>query len=601
MFGRSAPIERPAPIGEPPAPPPADGGEGSSRQQSPAKPVSRARVARVGFLWNADGVSDPVAPFMGTGAQVAAGSLAPALMRHGGFQAIDVFVRQSGIEASQKRLSHFSGTSPHDPPTIRFVPERQLPTLLRIPGYDVLHDTGTDLTRLSAIRSHLSRRVFPITCSQHGCSYSFQLFTQYIPTLMAQIYPCDAVVCLTEASRRAMELRLMDVAEGLARASNRPLARLPRLELIPWGIDTEHFAARDQAAARRDLELPQGRPIFLCLGRVRIEDKMDLAPLLFAFQRVCQTLREPPLLILAGTNPGEYGDEIMGYAAQLGLGGKVRSFFNLPPASKPTLYAASDVLVAPTDSLSESFGLTIVEAMAAGRAVIASEWDGYKELIAHGDTGFLVRTDWADCLGELRELSPYLSWDQQHLHAGQSVNVDVSKLADYMTRLAENPQLRGEMGRRGQARARALYDWEVVAGQWGAMWSELCAVAATLAREETSQMDYLRHDSFKYFSHYASRIVGDAISVRITARGKEVLAGHGPLFLHPWARGFLEPAGLRAALAALKPARWVTNNLSVGELIAILGTAHGMGRDEILMHLMWLAKHDLISLRDEAR
>jgi D-inositol-3-phosphate glycosyltransferase len=117
----------------------------------------------------------------------------------------------------------------------------------------------------------------------------------------------------------------------------------------------------------------------------------------------------------------------LAHAARLGLQNDLRTFFACPPACLPSLYAACDVVVAPTDSPSETFGLTVAEAMAAGRPVVASDWDGYKELIVHGETGFKVRTDWADCLGHVNDLAPFLPWDQEHLHVGQSVSTTFLK------------------------------------------------------------------------------------------------------------------------------------------------------------------------------
>jgi len=370
--------------------------------------------------------------------------------------------------------------------------------------------------------------------------------------------------------------------------------------LIPWGIDTEHFLARDRTVARQDLNLPPDRPIVLSVGRVRIEDKMDYTPLVLAFERVCERIRPRPLLVLAGASPSEYGQRIVAQAAQLGLGNDTRTFFNLPPACLPSLYAACDVFVSPSDSPSESFGLTIIEAMACSRPVVASDWDGYKELIVHGETGFKVRTDWADCLGELNEIAPLLAWDHEHLHVGQSVSVDVGQMAEYLIRLLENRELREEMGRKARARVEALYDWCVIIPQWEALWAELGAIARTIDKRERDRLDYLRPNYFAHFRHYASRIIDDDVPLRLTARGRALLAGKTPLFLHPWASAFLKPEYLRAALAALKPAGWLRTAPSVGDLVGVLKRTHHLSRDQVLMHLMWLAKYDLLAFGDAA-
>jgi hypothetical protein len=332
---------------------------------------------------------------------------------------------------------------------------------------------------------------------------------------------------------------------------------------------------------------------------VRIQDKMDWTPLLLAFERVCRSVAPRPLLVLAGAADPEYSEQLVAHATHLGLRDDIRTFFNAPSACLPSLYAACDVFVSPADTPSESFGLTIVEAMACGRPVVASDWDGYKELIVHGETGFKVRTDWADCLGELNQVAPLLAWDQQHLHVGQSVSVDVGQMAGYLTQLLTNGELREEMGRRGRARVEALYDWPAVIAQWEALWGELAAIAHSLEAQQPDRLEYLQPQYFEHFSHYASRIIDDATPVWLTERGKERLAGRGALLLHPWAQGFLRPGHLQAALAALKPAGWLGASLPVGKLLEALQKRHGLSRDQGLMHLLWLAKYDLIALGAE--
>src|SRR5207244_12194632 len=124
--------------------------------------------------------------------------------------------------------------------------------------------------RASYLRSRFAPRIFPATCSQHGISYSLDLYTAFIKLLATPIYPCDAIVCLTESSRRAMAKRLEDIGERYCRAWGQPPPPLPRLELIPWGGDTQRFSPLNHAAARRDLGLPLGRPILLFRLRLRI-------------------------------------------------------------------------------------------------------------------------------------------------------------------------------------------------------------------------------------------------------------------------------------------------------------------------------------------
>ena len=86
------------------------------------------------------------------------------------------------------------------------------------------------------------------------------------------------------------------------------------------------------------------------------------------------------------------------------------------------LYADCDVFVAP--SLSESFGLIYLEAMAHAKPVVAFHAGAAPEIVAHGETGLLAELD------------------------------NVPQLADALITLAQDAPMRQQMGRRGHARAR---------------------------------------------------------------------------------------------------------------------------------------------------
>jgi len=395
-----------------------------------------------------------------------------------------------------------------------------------------------------------------------------------------------------------MQNRLHHIAETYARVWQGTVPTLPRLEVIPWGVDTQLFAPKDKPAARRELDLPLHRDIVLCIGRVRIQDKMDWSPLLLAFEQASRALTRRPLLVLAGSADIRYAEYLVAQAAQLGLRDSVRVFFNCPAVCLGSLYAACDVFVSPVDSLSESFGLTIVEAMACGRPVIASDWNGYKELVIHGETGFKVRTDWADCLRGLDILAPsfHASGLQEHLHAGQSVCVDVQQMAGYMVELLKNSAFREKMGRQARARVMRSYDWPVVVTQWEALWRELGAIERTVQRQPEPHFEYLEPRPFQHFSHYATRMIDDSVLVRLTSRGRATQAGKGPLLLHPRAQGLLQPQEMRAILSAIRASAWVSPSITVGKLVESLAKGRGLRRERALMHIMWLAKYDLIVL-----
>lgn len=79
---------------------------------------------------------------------------------------------------------------------------------------------------------------------------------------------------------------------------------------------------------------------------------------------------------------------------------------------------------------SESFGVAAVEAMACGIPVIASDADGFKEVIEDGITGILVPKG------------------------------DIDAIAESMYKLMHNDKLRKQMGQAGVQHVKKLYDWD---------------------------------------------------------------------------------------------------------------------------------------------
>ena len=62
-------------------------------------------------------------------------------------------------------------------------------------------------------------------------------------------------------------------------------------------------------------------------------------------------------------------------------------------------WAAADLFISLSDGIQETFGLTPIEAMAAGLPVVVSDWNGYKDTIRDGVDGFRIPT-WPPALGE---------------------------------------------------------------------------------------------------------------------------------------------------------------------------------------------------------
>jgi glycosyltransferase involved in cell wall biosynthesis len=144
----------------------------------------------------------------------------------------------------------------------------------------------------------------------------------------------------------------------------------------------------------------------------------------------------------------------------MGCGAHLTWIDNPSDVVRNLLYDASDVFVSPVDNIQESFGLSIIEAMAHGLPVIASDWSGYRDIVRHGVSGFLIPTYWDGAIVEaVSNLAPMdAAYGGAAMIAKQTV-VDVPQLYRAVCALVTDADLRHRMGAAGRAIAETDYSW----------------------------------------------------------------------------------------------------------------------------------------------
>ena len=167
----------------------------------------------------------------------------------------------------------------------------------------------------------------------------------------------------------------------------------------------------------------------------------------------------------------DFEKNILQLAANLGI--CCRLIPRPDDAARKALYAAADVFLSPSDNLQETFGLTILEAGLSSLPVVASSFDGYRDLVDDGENGILVpvtgptKTQDTDCLARIVPAAEY------HLLLAQQCAVDVRAFGEAMFRLAADAALRLKMGRAGRRRVLAGYTWRHIVNRYLALWAEL--------------------------------------------------------------------------------------------------------------------------------
>jgi phosphatidylinositol alpha-mannosyltransferase len=165
------------------------------------------------------------------------------------------------------------------------------------------------------------------------------------------------------------------VSQASAAFIRRQLGADADVRVIPNGVDVEAF--RDAKPA----DLPPGRRM-LFVGR--LEPRKGLSVAAAAFARLAAD--HPDLyLVVAGEGPERTALD----RVEPGVRNRVIELGTVPHAELPRYHAAADVFVAPATGR-ESFGIVLVEALAVGLPVVASDIPGYREVVRAGVDGLLV-------------------------------------------------------------------------------------------------------------------------------------------------------------------------------------------------------------------
>lgn len=172
-----------------------------------------------------------------------------------------------------------------------------------------------------------------------------------------------------------------------------------KIHIVPGGVNTQTFHPRPPETARQRTGLPRGR-IALFVGRLEpVKGLETLIQALATLRREGGDNCSWRLFVIGGDlnrPPGEMGDRSDGsyvrgirkLAREVRMADRITFLGPKPQDRLADYYAAADCCVFP--SVYETFGLAVIEALACGGVVVASEMGGYPPLLAQEKAGLLV-------------------------------------------------------------------------------------------------------------------------------------------------------------------------------------------------------------------
>jgi glycosyltransferase involved in cell wall biosynthesis len=158
-------------------------------------------------------------------------------------------------------------------------------------------------------------------------------------------------------------------SEGMRAASIRAGARPGRIELIHHGVDTDRFSPGPASAAIAARIAADGQPVIVSPRTIQPLYRQDVV--VDAVARLSVGVQRPVIVLSArGADPAEV-TRVQRLAEAAGIGGQLRVLDDVPHEGLPDLLRLADVVVSVPDS--DSFPVTLLEAMACGRPIVASD------------------------------------------------------------------------------------------------------------------------------------------------------------------------------------------------------------------------------------
>jgi phosphatidyl-myo-inositol alpha-mannosyltransferase len=278
---------------------------------------------------------------------------------------------------------------------------------------DVIH-VHEPLVPLVGPAASLSR-VAPVVLTFHAYAESGPLRRIYraVRPLGRRIVGSAAALTAVSAVAAAFHAKALGIPVGT-------------IKVVPNGVDVSRFAAaRTDASPRPDAA---SRTTLLFVGRFEHRKGVDVA--VQAFRHLAEQ-REDLHLRLVGDGPAAHEVDRLIRAMPEGMRRRVERCGRVSNAALPIVLAEADLLLVPSRG-GESFGIVLLEAMAAGTPLVASDLDGYRAVARDEQEAILVPPD------------------------------DPALLAAGAARLLDDAALRTRLVRDGQVRA-AGFDWARIA------------------------------------------------------------------------------------------------------------------------------------------
>ncbi|ATE66426.1 glycosyltransferase family 4 protein [Rhizorhabdus dicambivorans] len=427
---------------------------------------------------------------------------------------------------------------------------------IRTGRHDLLAERGTlhradpAICAEARLRLRTGSASFSLTGVTHTLSTSgtLDLIASY---LSEPVMPWDALICTSAVAVDVVRATFDEAAAYLRwRFGGDLRLTLPQLPVIPLGVHGADWAVSDAArqAARQRLVIAEDEVAVLFSGRLSYAAKAHPFQMFEALRAAADRSDRPVRLLLAGQffNKG-IGEDFLSTARTYCPNVRCQHVDGEDAGLYAAAYAGADIFLSLADNIQETFGITPVEAMAAGLPVVVSDWNGYRDTVRDGIDGFRIPSrapapGAGDNVAHGYEILG--NYDVYSSRTSTTVSVDMAVLVERLVTLIGDPELRRRMGAAGRQRVATEFDWRVIYPRYRELWEELgrirthqSAQAETAAWLASAPHAHHAHDDpFRRFASYPTRFLStDTVLGAAPGAGRaayEALTGR-PIFA-PW-------------------------------------------------------------------
>src|SRR5215211_475273 len=257
---------------------------------------------------------------------------------------------------------------------------------------DVVHVHHPFLSGRLALNYCRSARI-PIVFTNHS---RYDLLAQAYLPLMPDEVSHGLLQAYMPDFCEAVDL-VISPSEGMAKIL-RELEVKSHIEVIPNGVDLHKFH-QAKPFPRSQFGFKEDDILLVYAGRIAPEKNLSF--LLQAFAGIAQIMPNVYLMMVGGGKK-QFEEEVQNLIGQLGIANRVYSTGMIAYEDIPSYLAMCDIFV--TTSVSETFGMSTVEAMSMGLPIMAIHAAGTSDLVEDGKSGFLSTEDLAAFTAKLTYL-----------------------------------------------------------------------------------------------------------------------------------------------------------------------------------------------------